>query len=98
MAMLSDDLSGRSYSKAEHNRALQHLIGRGRGSIEYKHQNISAVLKGIGETKLAGYKPAFNCQASLENAVNRWLVQRPGWYAHCPQATVLAGVRDRGAL
>ena len=54
MAMLSDDLSGQPYSKAEHNRALQQLIGRGRGSIEYKHQNISAVLKGIGETELAG--------------------------------------------
>ena len=48
MARLSDGLSGQSYSKAELNRALQQLIGRGRGSIEYKHQNISALLKGRG--------------------------------------------------
>lgn len=81
MAMLADDLAGRHYSKAEHNRHLQQLIGRGRGSIEYKHQNISAVLKGLGETWIEGYKPAFNYQASLEDAVARWLQQRPGWYA-----------------
>lgn len=81
MAMLADDLAGRQYSKAEHNRQLQELIRRGRGSIEYKHQNISAVLKGLGETWIEGYKPAFNYQASLEDAVARWLQQRPGWYA-----------------
>ena len=98
MAMLSADLSGRSYSKAEHNRALQQLIGRGRGSIEYKHQNISAVRKGIGETELAGYKPAFNYQASLEDAVDRWLAERPGWYAHRPQDTASAEVHETGAL
>ena len=34
------------HSKAEHNRLLQAMIGRPHGSIEYKHQNISAVLKG----------------------------------------------------
>lgn len=81
MAMLTDDLAGRSYSKAEHNRALQALIGRGRGSIEYKHQNISAVLKGLGETWIDGYKPAFNFQASLVEAVERWLAERPAWFA-----------------
>lgn len=81
MAMLADDLAERPYSKAEHNRQLQALIERGRGSIEYKHQNISAVLKGLGETWIEGYKPAFNYQASLEDAVARWLQQRPGWYA-----------------
>jgi hypothetical protein len=98
MAMLSADLSGQPYSKAEHNRALQQLIGRGRGSIEYKHQNISAVLKGIGETELAGYKTAFNYQASLEDAVDRWLAERPGWYAHSPRKPVPAGAHETGAL
>ena len=98
MAMLTADLSGQAYSKAEHNRALQQLIGRGRGSIEYKHQNISAVLKGIGETELAGYKPAFNYQASLEDAVDRWLAKRPGWYAHRPHKTAPARVQETGAL
>ena len=37
-AMLHDDISGSPYSKAEHNRQLQSLIGRGRRSIEFKHR------------------------------------------------------------
>ena len=70
-AMLAHDITGRTYSKAEHNRTLQAVIGRPRGSIEYKHQNISAVLKGLGEDWIPGYKPAFNFQASLVDAVVR---------------------------
>lgn len=43
-AMLKAELSRTAYSKAAHNRALQARIPRSRGSIEFKHQNISAVL------------------------------------------------------
>lgn len=64
-AMLTQELANKPYSKTDHNRKLQTQIGRGRGSIEYKHQNISAILKGLGETWIDGYKPAFNYQASL---------------------------------
>lgn len=78
-AMLADDIAGRAYSKAQHNRLLQAVIGRARGSIEYKHQNISAVLKGLGEDWIPGYKPAFNFQASLVDAVVRWLNRHPDW-------------------
>lgn len=78
-AMLAADIAGRPYSKAEHNRHLQVAIGRPRGSIEYKHQNISAVLKGLGEDWIPGYKPAFNFQASLVDAVARWLERHPNW-------------------
>ncbi|MFC4254115.1 DUF3883 domain-containing protein [Altererythrobacter xixiisoli] len=80
-AMLANDLSGRPYSKAEHNRRLQAAIDRPRGSIEYKHQNISAVLKGLGEDWISGYKPAFNFQATLVDAVVRWLNHHPEWLA-----------------
>lgn len=80
-AMLADDIAGRPYSKAEHNRRLQAAIDRPRGSIEYKHQNISAVLKGLGEDWIPGYKPAFNFQASLIDAVVRWLQHHPDWLA-----------------
>ncbi len=49
-AMLADDISARRYSKAEHRRALLPLLNdRSEGSVEFKHQNISAVLKGLGE-------------------------------------------------
>lgn len=80
-AMLADDIVGKPYSKAEHNRLLQVAIDRPRGSIEYKHQNISAVLKGLGEDWIPGYKPAFNFQASLVDAVVRWLGQHSEWLA-----------------
>lgn len=78
-SMLTDELSGTRYNKAAHNRSLQELIGRSKGSIEFKHQNISAVLKGLGETWIYGYKPAFNFQKSLEDAVARCLEQHGGW-------------------
>ena len=58
-AMLADDIAGRRYSKAEHRRALLPLLNdRSEGSVEFKHQNISAVLKGLGEDWIPGYKPA----------------------------------------
>lgn len=79
-AMLEEDVSGRRYNKAEHNRYLQGLLGRTRTSIEYKHQNISAVLMGLGEDWIAGYKPAFNFQTALVDAVARWLARHPAWF------------------
>lgn len=78
-AMLADDLAGRRYNKAAHNRALQNRIRRGRGSIEYKHQNISAVLQWLGQPWITGYKPALNFQDSLVEAVARWLDRRPDY-------------------
>lgn len=80
-AMLADDVAGCPYNKADHNRRLQALSGRPRSSIEFKHRNISAVLQGMGEAWIPGYKPAFNYQASLENAVLRWLERHPDWLA-----------------
>ena len=76
-AMLEDDLAGRPYNKAKHNRELQAQVRRGKGAIEYKNQNISAVLIGLAQTWIPGYRPAFNFQASLVDAVQRWLYRNP---------------------
>ena len=76
-AMLASDLAGRPYIKAEHNRRLRTRIDRSRPSIEFKHRNISAVLKGLGESWIAGYLPAFNVQMSLADTVARWLHRHP---------------------
>jgi Domain of unknown function (DUF3883) len=89
-AMLADDIAGRPYSKAKHNRLLQTVIGRPRGSVEFKHRNISAVLKGLGEDWIPGYKPAFNIQGSLVDAVVRWLERHPDWLE--PSARMGGGV------
>src|SRR3989442_839909 len=63
--MLRAELAGEAFSKAAHNRDLQPLLnGRSKSSIEYKHQNISAVLVGLGLPYIDGYKPARNYQRS----------------------------------
>ena len=84
-AMLADDISARLYSKAEHRRALLPLLNnRSAGSVEFKHQNISAVLMGLGEDWISGYKPALNFQETLVDAVVRWLALNPGWLERLP--------------
>ena len=80
-AMLASDLAGRPYNKARHNERLRNQIKRSRGSIEYKHRNISAVLQGLGETWIFGYKPAFSFQMTLVDAVVRWLHHNPQFQA-----------------
>ena len=97
-AMLAEDIAGRPYNKAEHNRRLQTRIGRTRTSIEFKHQNISAVLKGLGEDWINGYKPAFNFQMSLVDAVARWLAQNEGWLRRALGGQATSGLREEQAL
>ena len=76
MAMLQTELTGGRIVKAERNRALQELTGRSRGSIEYKHQNISAVMSEFGLPFVRGYKPARNYQRALFEAVDAHLRAR----------------------
>ncbi len=97
-AMLADDVAGQPYNKAEHNRKLQGRISRNHKSIEYKHRNISAVLKGFGEAWIPGYKPAFNFQMSLEDAVARWLALNPDWTIRMPKAGAARRMQDPGRL
>ena len=75
--MLKSELAGKPYSKAEHNRALQPLLdGRSKSSVEFKHQNISAVLVSMGLPYIDGYKPAKNFQkAVLPQAIDDYLIR-----------------------
>jgi Domain of unknown function (DUF3883) len=72
-AMLQSDLAGVPYVKAVHRRQLQSVIKRSAGSIEFKYQNISAVLDQLGAAWIPGYKPARNFQNALIDAVDRYL-------------------------
>ena len=84
-AMLAADLAGRPYNKTKHRRSLQpKLMSRTESSIEFKHQNNSAALMGLGEDWIKGYKPAINFQMSLAEAVNRWLERNPDWVERTP--------------
>jgi hypothetical protein len=68
--MLAAEMRGEAYNKAAHRRALlKRLDGRSDGSVERKHQNISAVLIGIGLPYIDGYKPLSNYQRLLWDAV-----------------------------
>jgi hypothetical protein len=98
-AMLADDVAGRPYNKAEHRRALLPLLNdRSEGSVEFKHQNISAVLKGLGEDWLPGYKPAFNFQMTLVDAVARWLALNPTWIRRQPHLRSAGGLREAAQI
>ncbi len=74
--MRDKELRGEPYVKAQRNAELQKLTGRSKGSIEFKHQNISAVLMTLGEPWIAGYKPAMNFQKALIGGVERFLDRR----------------------
>ena len=65
LEMLDLELAGRKYNKAERRRALQKQLDRSDGSIEYKHQNISAVMDRLGLPCILGYRPAVNYQTRL---------------------------------
>ena len=97
-AMLIADLAGRSYSKAEHNRRLQEAIERSRGSIERKHQNISAVIQAMDGVWLSGYVPLSNFQGSLAEAVTRWLEANPEFLDRPLVPGIATEMRDHPVL
>ena len=68
--MLTQELAGQSYNKTAHRRALQvKLRNRSDGSIERKHQNISAVLLELRCPYIPGYKPLSNYQGLVFDVV-----------------------------
>ena len=69
-AMLDHEIRGEPYNKKEHNRLLQKLLrSRSAGAIEFKHANISAVLREEGYPFIDGYKPRSNYQEMLREVV-----------------------------
>jgi hypothetical protein len=74
--MLLMELCGVPFNKAEHNRSLQRFLpNRTRGSVERKHQNISAVLIALGYPYVEGYKPLGNYQDLLYRVIEERLPQ-----------------------
>lgn len=80
-AMLEAELEGRPLNKTKHRRALApRLRGRSTGSIEFKHQNVSGVLVGLGMPYIEGYKPRCNYQAILATEVEGFLERHPDFF------------------
>ncbi len=69
--MLDKELRGLDYNKTSHRRYLSSMLNnRSDGSIERKHQNISAVLIELGFPYISGYKPLRNYQQLLFEVVS----------------------------
>lgn len=78
LQMLTLELAGQTYNKAEHRRQLaQKLRGRSDGSIEFKHCNISAAMVELGFPYIRGYLPRGNFQQLLLDVVADQLVVVP---------------------
>jgi hypothetical protein len=72
--MFQLELEQQKYNKSEHRQTLIPLLNnRSKGSVEFKHQNISAVLANMGQPFIKGYKPRSNYQQILEEKVARYL-------------------------
>jgi uncharacterized protein DUF3883 len=101
LAMLSLECAAKPYNKTEHRNALIELMGgtRSPGSIERKHQNISAVMLQLGLPYIRGYKPLSNIQEALLTEVRRRLEANPGWFGELqPQRPSPAEARFSAVL
>jgi len=81
-SMLRAELSQQPYIKSHHSAVLMEQIGRTHRSVEFKHQNISAVLEEMGLPWIVGYKPKRNYQASIFGAIDRYLSSNGGDVAY----------------
>jgi hypothetical protein len=76
--MLDQELRGVPFNKSDARRQLGALLnGRSEGAIEWKHQNISAILIELGFPYVNGYKPRSNYQGLLYDVVRERLLDSP---------------------
>jgi hypothetical protein len=88
--MLEADLSGRQYVKLRHSQALMAKVGRTHRSVEFKHQNISAVLDELGMPWIPGYIPKRNYQNAIFDAIDRYLTNHPAVLERVPASPIAA--------
>lgn len=81
-SMLRAELSGKKYNKSSYRRSLiNRLNNRTDGSVELKHQNISAVMIEMGLPYIGGYKPRSNYQRQLlPEVINEFLAANKDIY------------------
>ncbi len=90
-AMLDLELRGEGYNKADRNRKIRKLLNnRSAGSVEFKHQNISAVLINHNQPYVSGYKPRQNYQSLLEDVVLQRVESDADWAGRALRSEVFA--------
>ncbi len=67
--MLALELAGETYTKTEFRREVERDVDRSSGAIEYKFNNVSAVLDELGAVWISGFKPLRNVQDRLRTLV-----------------------------
>jgi Domain of unknown function (DUF3883) len=93
-SMLRAELFRQPYVKSHHSAVLMEQIGRTHRSVEFKHQNISAVLEEMGRPWILGYKPKRNYQASIFGAIDRYLSSNEDVVYHQLPPKVLAAADE----
>lgn len=97
--MLRKEILADPFIKSEVRRSLRPLLDqRSDGAIEFKFQNISAVLLALGQPWIDGYKPASRFQQSLIDAVLRWLSASPDWLSAMREAGVAKVMNETAPL
>lgn len=72
-SMFRMELDSIPFNKSAHRRKLMPLLHNRDNAIEFKHQNISAVLVTMGLPYIKGYKPLYGYQQLLEDEVSTYL-------------------------
>lgn len=67
--LLVAELAGAPLTKAAENTRVREIVQRSRGAVEFKFQNVSAVLRDLHVYWVRGYKPRGNYQRALRDAV-----------------------------
>ena len=93
-AMLAAEQQRQHYVKSHHSAALMARLGRTHRSVEFKHQNISAVLDELGLPWIPGYKPKRNYQQAIFGAIDRYLSMYPAILEAVPAAPPTAEMKD----
>jgi hypothetical protein len=90
-AMLRAELSGKPVNKAERNRRLRaKLDGRSKGSVEFKHANITAALLQLGDfPTIDGYKPRSRYQRLLEEVILERIEIEPDFFERLASSPVV---------
>lgn len=78
LKMLALEKSGQTFVKKSENLALRELAlpNRTEGSVEFRMQNISAVLMKMERDFIKGYKPARNVGSNVEQAIRTVLIEK----------------------
>jgi hypothetical protein len=89
--MLEAEQEHERYVKSHHSAALMQRLGRTHRSVEFKHQNISAVLDELGLPWIPGYKPKRNYQQAIFGAIDRYLSAHPAVLDTVPAVPAASG-------